>query len=333
MKIGAVVAQDFWMHFRDIFAALSEDHDVEVFRQRKSPFQIMSARINRLLLQHDLARFMQAQDVTFFEWCEELFVAATRLPRYSPIVARLHLHEAWDYAPLAKWDKVDHAILVSGAMERRFLEFHPEMNGRTSVVHNGVSLSKFRYVPHAFRGVIGTLGRLDPHKRAYDLIITLHELRQRGYDLVLHIGGAATEQRYRRYEYEVHRLVERLDLEPYVCFQGAVVDTPAWFRGVDIFVSNSCSEGLQVALLEAMASGCYCLSHAWEGVEEALPPENIYLGNLDLQEKIARYIRLTEPERQERSRSMRRIAEERFDIDKQKRIVKSIVEGMARRAG
>lgn len=329
MRIGVVVAQDFWLHFRDIYAALQEDHDTVTFRERKWPFQLMSERMNRILCRHDLGQFMRRNHVTFFEWAEYLFVTATQLRKCSRIVVRLHLHELWDFAPFANWEQVDRVIFVSRAMQRKFLDKFPEMDGRTMVVHNGVSLQKFRWKSRSFRGVIGTLGRIEPHKRVYDLIITLYELRKRGYDLVLDIGGDCTEARYRRYSYEVQSLVERLGLQPFVRFRGHVDNTPAWFEDVDIFVSNSCSEGLQVALLEAMASGCHCLSHWWDGAEEILPEDHLYWSDRELQEKIALFCDASVESREESCSTMRGIVEQRFDIDAKKLIVKRIIEDVA----
>jgi len=326
VNIGVVVAQGFWMHFHDVFKELRESHQVSVFHQRRVPFQLMSERINRRLLDHDLSSFMRSNDVVFFEWSEHVFVRATNLPKSCRIITRLHLHELWDFAPYANWQNVDAVIFVSNTMERRFLEYFPNMAGRTRVVHNGVSLEKFSYSAHPFRRVIGTLGRIEPHKRIYDLIITLHDLRRQGYDLTLNIGGRCTEERYRRYDYEVHSLVDRLQLTDYVHFQGQVTDTPAWFKQVDIFVSNSCSEGLQVALLEAMASGCYCLSHLWGGASEVLPPENLYVTESELQERIKAYCVASSSQKDAECAKMRSIAEQCFDIDVQKMKIKQIIE-------
>lgn len=333
MRFGVIVAQGFWLHFREIYAELSRLHQTSVFRERRWPFQLMSARINRRLLCHDLVRFMRSQDVTFFEWSEHAFIAATHLPKSSAIVTRLHSHELWDFAPQADWDRVDAVILVSRAMERKFLKHFPQMTGRTYVIHNGVDLQKFSYHARPFQGVIGTLGRIEPHKRVYDLILVLHGLRQQGLDLCLRVGGTCTEPRYRRYDYEVHALVDRLGLQPYVQFDGFVEDAPAWFREVDIFISHSVSEGLQVALLEAMASGCYCLSHAWDGVEEALPAENIYLSEVELMDKIRAYCSLTPSVQHAYQEQMRAIAVERFDIAQRKGEVCRTIEEVAARAG
>ncbi len=74
--------------------------------------------------------------------------------------------------------------------------------------------------------------------------------------------------------------------------------------------------------MEAMASGCYCLSHCWDGAEEMLPPENIFTTDGDLRAKLLAYAQLDENRKAQARASLRRIAEERFD---ERRMVEQIV--------
>ncbi|MEI9813645.1 MAG: glycosyltransferase family 4 protein [Acidobacteriota bacterium] len=72
-------------------------------------------------------------------------------------------------------------------------------------------------------------------------------------------------------------------------FYEHIEGTADFLSNMDVFISHSFWEGQQVALLEAMASGCYCLSHRWMGVEEVLPEDNLYLMEDELIAKIAAY--------------------------------------------
>jgi hypothetical protein len=38
--------------------------------------------------------------------------------------------------------------------------------------------------------------------------------------------------------------------------------------------------------MEAVASGCYCLSHDWDGADELLPAENLYLTDSQLRQSV-----------------------------------------------
>lgn len=328
MKIGFVIAQSFWNHFSEIYTTLNGRYETSIFQMRFWPYQLMSGRINGLLLRNDLWKFMHDHDLTFFEWSEELFVQATHLPKTSIIVTRLHSHELWDFADRVNWENVDLVILVSYVMQHRFLKRFPQMSGRTTVVHNGVKITKFAPTKRSIKGVIGTLSRIDPYKRIIDLVLAFYQLQKKGYELTLRIGGESTESRYSRYDYEVRNLINKLGLEKSVFLQGTIVDTPSWFQGIDIFVSNSCTEGLQVSLLEAMASGCYCLSYAWDGVEEVLPPTNIYLTENELLEKVSNYCSASEEEKLLKQAQMRSRVEDAFDIDEKKVQICQILENL-----
>ena len=326
MRVGVVVAQDFWLHFRQIFAALKLKHEVCVFQPRKWPYQAFSSRVNSKLLTHDLSYFLKSNDVIVFEWAEEVFVQATHLLKTTPIVVRLHLHELWDFAPRVNWENVDRVIIVSHAMRRKLLERYPQLKDRTHVIHNGIDLERFYPQPRDFQGTLGTLSRLEPHKGIYELVCTFADLRVQGYDLKLKIGGGCTEPRYQRYADELYLLVKRLGIEPYVTFDGYVEDTVTWCRDVDIFISNSCSEGLQVALLEAMACGCYTLSQRWDGADEVLPLENLYFTQRELVDKIQKYVGISEAEKNIERKNLRTLAVERFDIKEKVRQVTGIIE-------
>ena len=95
---------------------------------------------------------------------------------------------------------------------------------------------------------------------------------------------------------------------------GEIRDSWNWYRDIDIFVSNSYSEGLQVALMEASASGCYALSHRWDGAEEVLPQANLFLTEDGLRDKIVAYCEESELAKRQYLASTRQMACERFDL-------------------
>jgi glycosyltransferase involved in cell wall biosynthesis len=118
------------------------------------------------------------------------------------------------------------------------------------------------------------------------------------------------------YYYSLHHIVKDLNLQDRVTFYGPVANPRDWYRKIDIFISNSYSEGLQVAPMEAMASGCYCLAHHWHGADELLPHEYLYYTSEELQKNIEWYCEQSEEERNIHKKKMRSIAEKNFDIRK-----------------
>ena len=119
----------------------------------------------------------------------------------------------------------------------------------------------------------------------------------------MHIAGGM-DQSFEDYYYALQSIVADLGIQEKVTFYGNVKETWDWYHKIDIFISNSYSEGLQVAPMEAMASGCYCLSHRWRGADELLPQEYLYFTDTELREKILQYCVTSEEKKLEQTRSV-----------------------------
>ena len=78
-----------------------------------------------------------------------------------------------------------------------------------------------------------------------------------------------------------------------------------------------------------MASGCYCLSHRWDGADELLPEENLFYTNTELIEKILEYSDCPESSKQQKRNRMEGIVRQRFDIDQVKDRFMGVLEGIA----
>lgn len=314
MKLG-IANQETWGFFNEIYADLSNRYQTSIFERRNFSLPIFNARINRYLFHKDMQNFMKQNDVAFFEWASELLMTATHLPKTCGIVTRLHRQEMYRWADKINWDPVDKVILVSKAKQREFISMFPQQASKTMVASPSTPLDKFKPKAKTFSGDIGILCHLTPRKRVYDLILDFYELDQRQEGFHLHIGGDRHDW-YRDYYRALHFIVEDLKLQEKVTFYDHVSEPWTWYHKIDIFISNSFSEGLQVSPMEAMASGCYCLTHRWEGADELLPKAYQFITSSELQDKILQYSQLPEAEKQEQRERMHQIARERFDIKK-----------------
>lgn len=121
-------------------------------------------------------------------------------------------------------------------------------------------------------------------------------------------------------------IVEQLGISSKVKFYGHVSDTENWHQNIDIFISNSYSEGLQVVPMEAMASGCYCVVHRWNGAEELVPEEHLYYTNSELRKMILNYYELPDLEKEKQRSKIRTWAVKYFDIEETKLQVQQVIE-------
>lgn len=335
-RLGVFVGEDKWLFFKEIYRDLKGRYQTEVYRPKRYRLPVLGDEVNRWASRRRLKNMLRRNDICFFEWASDLLVEASHAPKSCVVVTRLHSFELYAWAPKVNWDNVDRVILVSRAMERRLTGLYPRLAGRTVVVPNGVSLDKFSPRGHArARLNMGTVCRITPIKRVYELVLTCYALHERGHDVHLHVAGDHDDDG--RYAVAIERLIDRLDLRAFVHLHGPVADVPAWLEQVDVFVSNSYWEGHQVALVEAMATGCYCLAHFWDGAEEILPPENLYVTDVELQDKLLQYWAQPETEQQAAQREMRRRVEERCDVDQQlpriRQTIETALQGKAKIAG
>jgi glycosyltransferase involved in cell wall biosynthesis len=275
----------------------------------------------------NIRELLQQSEVCFFEWASDLLASASFLPRQCKIVTRLHSFELYDWAPKINWEAVDKIILVSQTMQSRFCELYPQHAAKSEVVYNGIDLSQYTSpIEKEFSFRIGMLCNILPIKRVYEAVLALAELRNRGYEASLHIAG--NPEREPRYTQAVYRLVKELNLSNAVTFYGHTDGAADWLHGIDIFLSHSYWEGQQVALLEALASGCYCLAHFWAGVEEILPQENIFVGESQLISKLIAYATLPDEEKHQLQKQSRAIAEGKFDLEQTKSIIRRILQDL-----
>lgn len=327
--VGVLVGEGGnWRFFQDIFADLARCYETRVYRGKVYNTPLLYGRLNRWAFRRRIRALLRRSDVCFFEWASELLAVATHMPKYCPLITRLHGFELHAWAPRIRWERVDKIVVVSDAMARQFVARYPQCAGRICVVYNGVSLQRFKPAARPAGLELGMLCRIEPGKRLYEAIMMLDGLRrQYHHDARLHIGGGWSADWISEQYYEaVRRLVQKLDLEEHVIFYGHVADPPQWLRQIDIFISHSYREAQQVALLEAMAAGCCCFSHAWDGAEEVLPPEHLYTTDTELQAKISAYMQQPEEERDECRARMRAIAEERFDIETTKAKIRALID-------
>lgn len=327
IRLGLLVGEDHWSFFREITEDLQKHYQVEIFQRKQYNTPFFRDRINRWAFQSGLRAIMQRNQLCFFEWASELLAHASWMPKRCMIVTRLHSFELYECAPKINWDAVDQIILVSHAMQEMFIKRYPKQAHKTVVIYNGRSLEKFVPPAHKqFQFNLGMLCYIAPIKRVYETVLMLSTLRERGYDARLYIAGREEDQRYTA---ATRRLVEMLGLQNAVIFEDHVAAPERWLQKIDIFISNSFWEGQQVALLEAMASGCYCLSHHWAGAEEMLPQDNLFIAEADLQEKIINYSKLPDEAKECIQLQLRNLACEKFDIARTKMEIRQIIEQQA----
>jgi glycosyltransferase involved in cell wall biosynthesis len=327
MRVG-VVNEETWSFFREIYEELQLHHTTTLFKRRTVSAPLFNKRINASLFQRDLGSLLRTNDVVFFEWASELLAHGSRFPKTCAIVTRLHRYEMYYWADQIQWNAVDRIILVSQAKKDEFIRRFPDQAGKIEIIPEAVSLNDFQPREKSFNGDLGILCHLTPRKRVYELILAFYELCKIRDGFTLHIGGGK-HPRFGDYFEALHKLVNDLGLSNKVIFYGNVTDPQDWYTKIDIFISNSYSEGLQVSPMEASASGCFCLSHRWDGAQELFPQEMLYYTEKELIQRILEYTDASLEQKNVDVEKLQGIIRECFSMDKTKRQIRQVIENAA----
>lgn len=110
------------------------------------------------------------------------------------------------------------------------------------------------------------VGRYAKSKDHVTLIEALHQLKQKGFMPSLTLVGNGRKQ----YKQQVYSLVERYKLQSQVTFIEYSREVDKLLSQHKVFVMSSRFEGLNLAVLEAMASACVVIGSRAVGVEELI---------------------------------------------------------------
>jgi glycosyltransferase involved in cell wall biosynthesis len=179
---------------------------------------------------------------------------------------RLRLYHWLEARMLRHFQRV---CAVSDSISRQLLKLGLDP-GVVRRVDNGIDIHRFRPRPmppsEGLAGPLrlGTAARLSPEKNLGLLIDALAECRDRGRILQLMIVGEGPERA------RLERRVRQLQLSEQVAMPGSIAGLEAWYPTLDAFVLPSLSEGMPLAVLEALACGCPVIASAVGSIPDLL---------------------------------------------------------------
>lgn len=165
---------------------------------------------------------------------------------------------AWLLPKLGCW--LRRVVFVGHWLQRVAAEQFGLRPRRPVVIHNGVDIERFRPGPpepelraelglEATALVVGTVGNLRPVKDYPTLLRAFALARSRVASVALVLVGDGSERP------ALEGLARDLGLGASVRFAGARDDVSRLLRAFDVFALSSRTEGISMALLEAMATG------------------------------------------------------------------------------
>ncbi len=211
-------------------------------------------------------------DVAWFEWCDQLLIEATKLPKTCKIICRLHSYEAFTEMPdMVDWSKVDKLILVNENVEHVLRTFH-NLPIKPEIIRNGVDINKF-VVPQdkKYGKNICSLGYINYKKNPALLLYCFKAIHDWDPEFRFHIAGAHQDPRIKIY---FDHMLTKLNLP--ISLENWVNDVPAYLKDKDFVISTSLFESFHYSIAEGMASGVLPLVHHWPGAENIYPEKYLF---------------------------------------------------------
>ena len=167
-------------------------------------------------------------------------------------------------------------ITVSDALGREIISLERISPEKVVTIYNGISPDKFRLgadrqylqetfgIPASAGVVVGTVARLAPQKGVINFIRAAAGLSELSEGLAfLVVGGGPLRA-------ELERQSEALNLTGRLFFVGERQDVMKIMPCLDVFVLASLTEGLPLAVLEAMACRCPVVASGVGGIPEII---------------------------------------------------------------
>ena len=227
--------------------------------------------------EEDLYELMKWSDISWFEWCTDLAVMASKLPKVCKNIIRLHRYEAYRQWPQqVNWANIDILVTVGNSFVKdALIRRVPDLESRTSVatIPNGVNLEKFPFTDRQRGKNIAFLSGLRMVKNPAFVLQCMQKLHYIDPEYRLFFAGVFQDPVLEQY---VKYMVDTLDLGDVVFFDGWQEDVNSWLEDKHYIVSTSIIESQGMGLLEGMACGLKPVIHNFPGANQIFPSEFLF---------------------------------------------------------
>jgi len=272
----------------------------------------------------EMYELMKWSDVSWFEWCTDLATNASKLPKVSRNIIRLHRYEAYlNYPNEVNWDNVEVLITVGNRCVNEALAAKvPDIASRTRIVEiaNGVDLGRFDFFERTRGPNIAFVGDLRLVKNPMFALQCMHRLHSIDGAYKLFVAGRVPPVDAFVEQYLNHT-VDTLGLKDVVFFEGRQADINSWLADKHYIISTSVIESQGMGVLEGMACGLKPVVHNFPGAERTFAPEYLF----NTAEDFCSGILSTEYE----PRRYREFVEARYSLTEQLRLVGRLLMNLA----
>lgn len=193
-----------------------------------------------------------------------------------------------DFLHKKLYGRLKKTMALTDIQKQSLLNCLPLEDSNIQVIPNSVNMDRYKSLTPEVRAqlrlslgvtdsekLIGVVGRLDPWKGQYELLIAFNELKDQFPESKLIIIG--DEVLTNDYNLKIKKFVSDNNIKNRVIFKGFQSNVHEWMHALDIFVMPSYAEAFGIVLVEAMAAGKPCISTRAGGVPDILTTESLGL--------------------------------------------------------
>jgi len=226
---------------------------------------------------NQMRELMKWSDISWFEWCTNLAVAGSQLPKVCKNIVRLHRYEAYEQWPQqVNWANIDLLITVGNSFAKdALINRVPDIETQTAIIAipNGVNLEKFVFTNRSRGKNIAFLANLRMVKNPAFVLQCVQKLHYIDPEYRLFFGGIFADPALEQY---LRHMVNALELGDVVFFDGWQADINSWLEDKHYIVSTSIIESQGMGLMEGMACGLKPVIHNFPGASQIFPPEFLF---------------------------------------------------------
>ncbi|MHC4365030.1 MAG: glycosyltransferase [Planctomycetota bacterium] len=246
--------------------------DVYEFTRRRFPVRFFEGEDT-----DQMDELMIWSDICWFEWCTDMAVEGSKLPKICKNIVRLHRFEAYHNWPRQiNWENIDKLVTVGNSFVKdALLNQVPDIERQTHVVTipNGVNLDRFRFLERSRGKNLACVGYLNMRKNPMFLLQCMQKLHFLDPEYKLFFAGSSQNPMLEQYLME---MVDALGLGGAVFFEGWQSDINSWLEDKHYIVSCSIGESQGMGLLEGMTCGLKPVIHNFPGASQIFPADFLF---------------------------------------------------------
>ncbi|MBU1626270.1 glycosyltransferase, partial [bacterium] len=224
----------------------------------------------------EMFKIMEWSDVSFFEWCDELLIEASKLRKVCKVVCRLHSYEAYTNLPnRVNWKNVDDLIFVAPHVKEITKLKLPWLEDmvKTHIIYNGVDLDRYKFKEGKGGFDLAYVGHIRYVKNPSLLLQCIKILVDADSNYRLHLACEFIDLETLLY---FEHMTDQMGLRDNIVIYSWTDKIEEWLEDKNYVLSTSIRESFGYNIAEAMAMGIKPLIHNWPGAKNLYPKKYLF---------------------------------------------------------